>query len=95
MHAVSPSTAIRAEADCSFFVNAVDIVSGTRLWQGQVQTIVALQNISTAAQVNAGCWAAHGGSADAWRCFFANETYPYVRTPTFLSNSFHDDYQGE
>ena len=85
--AAVPGVVVKGNADCSFFLNAVDFSSSTRLWQGQVQTIVALQNISTAAQVNAACLAAN--AAEPWRCFFANETYPYVKTPIFLSNSFH------
>ena len=89
--AAAPGVVVRAEADCGFFLNAVDIVSGTRLWEDQVKVIVALQNISTPLQVNAGCAAAH--AAEPWRCFFANETYPHVTTPLFLTNSFHDTYQ--
>jgi hypothetical protein len=45
---------VRAVADCSFFMNTPNIVDGRPLWQSQVETIVVLQNISSAAQVSKG-----------------------------------------
>jgi hypothetical protein len=53
-------------------------------------TATPASSCSTAtAQVNAGCWAVYGGGVELWRCFFANETYPYIKTPVFLTQSFH------
>lgn len=40
------------------------------------------------ASVSAACVSAH--AADAWRCFFPENTIPFTRTPLFVSNSAAD-----
>jgi hypothetical protein len=45
-----------------------------------------------ATQVNAACLAAHSG-ADAWKCFFAEYTLPFITTPFFATQDLVDSWQ--
>lgn len=45
-----------------------------------------------ATQVDSGCLAAHA-AADAWKCFFAEETLPYVTSPIFATQDLTDSWQ--
>jgi len=42
------------------------------------------------ASVDASC---AGSTSEAWRCFFANESFAFMDTPTFVLNSAVDSYQ--
>ena len=56
----------------------------------QYQWVAKAQNVSGA--VNAACAAAHTGE-DAWKCFMAQYTLPFIKTPYFIVNSFYDAWQ--
>ena len=61
--------------------------AGADAWTPGVAWVYATMNAS--GSVNAACEAAHAPS-DAWRCFFAPVTLPFVATPLFVSNSLVD-----
>ena len=49
-----------------------------------------MQNVS--GSVNGACTAATP-AADRWKCFMAQYTFPHVKTPAFVVNSFYDAWQ--
>ena len=53
-------------------------------------TVANDQNVS--GSVNADCIAAYPTN-ERWKCFMAQYTLPFIKTPTFIVNSFYDAWQ--
>lgn len=90
LRAANPSISVKALADCSFFINAVDVF-GRAYYTGLYQWVAAAQNVS-GGHVNDACLAATPAS-NAWQCFMAQFTYPHITTPLFLIQSSEDAFQ--
>lgn len=86
---LSPQTApLKAIADAGYFLDAKN-------WTGQehirplYQYVFQMQNCSGG--VNQECIRANKGSE--WKCFFAQYTFPFLKTPIFQFNSMYDTWQ--
>ena len=75
--------------ECGFFMDEPH-ADGKPGYTPQYQWVAKAQNVSGA--VNAACAAAHT-SEDAWKCFMAQYTLPFIQTPYFIVNSFYDAWQ--
>jgi hypothetical protein len=83
------SVYVKAIADAGFFLDAKN-------WQGQYhirplyQYVFKMQNCSGG--VNSDCIAA-ANPGEEWMCFFAQYTFPHIKTPLFVLNSAYDTWQ--
>eukprot|EP00042_Codosiga_hollandica_P046335 m.486553 g.486553 ORF g.486553 m.486553 type:complete len:405 (+) comp57215_c0_seq16:64-1278(+) len=71
-----------------FFLNASNPI-GQYAYASKITGTYLLQNSS--AGVHQGCLAAHPHNGQL--CIMAENTYPYITTPIFISNSVYDTYQ--
>ena len=80
--------------EVGFFVDAASIWGGQHLYTEIYRRIAEFGNISTGdpVQTNEACNAFYAAE-ERWRCFFAQYTYPFIRTPTFLLQSQVDEFQ--
>jgi hypothetical protein len=90
---IPPTINFRAMSQVGFFINAVS-AQGYSSFSDIYMNIATMQN-STAGlpqQVNEGCMLTRP-PAYQWQCFFAQFTYPHIRTPIFVQNSKMDNWQ--
>lgn len=92
VHTAAPAARVRAVANDGFFVDGASIWGGAHVFTGVFEGIAALANATGGApeQGNGACLAT---TRPAWRCFLAEVLLPHVATPTFVFNSFQDEYQ--
>jgi len=64
-------------------------VGNTPVYPSEMQTIYYLGNCSYG--ISSACQQAMG--ANAWQCIFAQNVYPYIKSPIFISNSMFDSWQ--
>lgn len=95
VHDVNPSCDVRVIPEVGFFLDGEDI------WQQRIMTkvfarVANFSNVTTGSptQVNAACVAATPANL-RWQCFFAQYTLPYLTTPSFIVNSYVDEWQTE
>lgn len=88
--AISVATGGRAKTRCApdsgFFIDSL------RKCHGRLTGAYRTQ--SCAAGVHPECIAAHNVTGDGWKCFFAQWTAPFIKTPTFGLQSQYDSWQG-
>merc|ERR1711924_496586 len=58
-------------------------VEGKMVYPDEMRYSFHMQNISGPGAVNDACVAAQARKEDAWRCYFANETFPHIQTPLY------------
>ena len=104
--AVNKACVVKAAPEVGFFIDGESIWEKPRIdvevpSQRHVMTevftrIASLANITGGQpqQVNAACVAATP-AAQRWKCFSAQYTLPYIRTPFFVINSMHDEWQAQ
>ena len=106
IHAVNPAAVVKAVPEVGFFIDGESVWPKRRMdteppSQRHVMTevftrIADFANITGGApeQVNAACVAATPKEL-RWRCFSAQYTLPFIRTPIFVVNSMHDEWQSQ
>ena len=89
-----PAAHVRAVPEVGFFIDGASIWAGAHIMTAAYTRAQTFSNISAGApeQVNAACVAATP-PALRFRCFMAQYTYPFIKTPTFLLNSAVDEWQ--
>jgi hypothetical protein len=88
-----PSAFVTAMPDSGFFVDWSNSPAGSSPLHSFHTDLGSIYHSSNAS-VNQACVSAHVLSgADPTKCFFAEHTMPYVRTPTFLLQSIFDAWQ--
>ena len=92
VRAVNPAARVVAVAAEGLFGDVASIYAGRRFAAEVFARVAAMGNV-TRAGVNAACWDAHGGEAAP--CLFAAAALPFVATPTFVMNSFQDEWQAQ
>jgi hypothetical protein len=88
--AVNPATRVLGVPGAGFFMGEARPFSGSG-YLANYQWVFENQNVS--GSLNSGCMAARSATNDQWRCFIANETLPFTKTPLFISNSLTDAWQ--
>ena len=87
--ALPPRTKVVGMPDAGFFLDdPVSVASGWRagvIWAAEVQ--------NTSASANPACLEHYSRSGEAWKCFFAQYTAPFVQSPLFALQSMYDAYQ--
>lgn len=76
--------------DAGFFRMDYDTVAGAPHYTPEQQWVFEAQGV---VQMDAGCVAAHAGSNDTWRCFFAEANLPFITTPLFVTQDLVDSWQ--
>jgi len=106
VHAANPSCVVKAVPEAGFFPDAASIwpLPHTDVERPQYRHVMSevfsrlagFANITGGApdQVSAACVAATE-ERDRWRCFSAQYTLPFIRTPLFVVNSMHDQWQAQ
>ncbi|XP_071795904.1 uncharacterized protein [Asterias amurensis] len=74
--------------DGGFFLDEKNI-SNYLHYRAHMRQIFAMQLVEDS--LNRGCLFAEG--IDEWKCFFAEYTYPFIKTPLFIINSAYDYWQ--
>ena len=75
--------------ECGMFMD-VTHADGTPGYTEVYKHVAKMQNVT--GSVNAACLAATPLS-ERWKCFMAQYTFPHVKTPAFVINSFYDAWQ--
>lgn len=86
--AVSPKANVAAVPDAGFFLDYPSF-SGEYLYTPNYKNVFAMQNAS--GFVNEDCMS-HYSKDESWRCFMAQYTLPFVKTPVFVANSLMDSW---
>ncbi|XP_011405404.1 PREDICTED: pectin acetylesterase 5-like [Amphimedon queenslandica] len=86
------SVKYRVLPDAGYFIDAPN-VDGDMHIRSVYTNLFNMQNCSGG--VDQDCIAAYSGSNDAWKCFMAQYTYPYISSPTFTLHSLTDTWQLE
>jgi hypothetical protein len=80
---------VKGLGDAGWFLDALT-------WDGhtasRTEFTYAFHMWNSSAGVNDACIAAHPGQ-DAWRCIFAQYTFPHISTPTFIAEGGYDSWQ--
>ena len=94
VRAVNPAVDVRAVPEVGFFIDGASIWQGEHIMTSVFARVADYQNVTGGApeQVNAACVAATPAS-ERWKCFMAQYTLPFMRTPTFVVNSMVDEWQ--
>lgn len=99
--AVNKACVVKAAPEVGFFIDGESVWPHTDVAFRHVMTevftrIADIANVTAGApqQVNAACVAATP-AAERWRCFSAQYTLPFVRTPIMVVNSMHDEWQAQ
>lgn len=66
--------------DAGYFLDHTDVF-GQPFYTPVYQWVASFMNVTQAGSVNDGCLAAYS-AAESWRCFFAQYTLPFVKTPS-------------
>ena len=90
VRAVQPRAAVLAVAADGFFGDLASVWGGRRFAAEVFARVAGMGNVSREG-VGAACWDAHGGAAAP--CLFAAAALAHSATPTFVLNSFQDEYQ--
>ena len=79
--------------DAGFFIDAPSF-AGPTVYTPLYEAVAAMQNVT--GSVNDACVAHYASvnASDAWRCFMAQYSLPFVATPLFITNSLADAWQG-
>eukprot|EP00933_Yihiella_yeosuensis_P053242 TRINITY_DN5142_c3_g3_i1.p1 TRINITY_DN5142_c3_g3~~TRINITY_DN5142_c3_g3_i1.p1 ORF type:complete len:461 (-),score=61.49 TRINITY_DN5142_c3_g3_i1:63-1445(-) len=83
-----PSLKVKAMPECGFFMDT-PTYKGQNTWPDAWKHVAGMQNVFPS--LNKECTAAHKG--EEWRCFMAQYTAPFVKTPHFVINSVYDAFQ--
>lgn len=95
--AVSPGARVVAAPGAGFFLDVPSFGGGAGwpwgpyLYTPNYKYVAGMQNVS--GSVNAACMAAYAPGGEGWKCFMAPYTLPFLKTPTFVSNSLFDAWQ--
>ena len=94
VHAVNAGCDVRALPEVGFFLDGESIWDKRRIMTGVFASVASFSNVTGGApeQVNAAC-AAATPPARRWQCFMAQYTLPHLATPSFVVNSFVDEWQ--
>lgn len=87
---LSPTTNFKCAPGAGFFLDVYDYQDQPR-YTPIYQYVAAMQNVS--GSVNSDCAAYYSDPDDAWHCFMAPYTLPFISTPLFVSNSLYDAWQ--
>jgi hypothetical protein len=84
---------VRGLPQSGFFMDLPN-ASGVQTWTPRFRDIALMQNVTgDGPSLNAGCVAAHS-TETRWRCFMAQYSLPFVKTPLFAVQSVYDEWQG-
>lgn len=89
INAVNPQTRVVAAPGAGFFLDYPNFY-GNYNYRGNYQWVFQRGNVTQ--NVNNACIADHT-TEEAWKCFMAPYTLPYMRLPVFISNSLADAWQ--
>ena len=69
---------------------------GAYHYRGNYQWVAQAMNVTQLGAVNDGCLAFYAGQPGAplWKCYVAQYTLPFIKTPLFIDNSLADSWQG-
>jgi len=90
--AANPAIRVTGMPDAGLFLDHAT-VSGPSVYTPEIETTIALHQPLQPGSVNDACLAAHEPTGDAWRCFMAQYTLPYVVTPFFMTQDLVDTWQ--
>jgi hypothetical protein len=88
VQSVSPKANVVAVPDAGFFLDYPSF-SGEYLYTPKYQYVFAMQNAS--GFVNQDCIGQYSKD-ESWRCFMAQYTLPFIKTPVFVANSLMDSW---
>lgn len=90
--ALNASTIVKAAPEVGFFIDGASIWGGEHIMTQAFQAVAGFQNVTggNPGQVNEDC-VARTPEADRWKCFMAQYTYPFIKTPVFIINSAVDE----
>ena len=96
VRAANPAADVRAVPEVGFFIDGASIWKNQHIMTDVFARVADFQNVTGGApeNVNAACVAAMP-AAQRWRCFMAQYTLPYIRTPLYIVNSMHDEWQAQ
>lgn len=83
-----PNVTVVGLPDAGFFPTGPDVNGGPG-WLPMMQAVMAVHNISSAAQVDASCWVGTP-PASRWQCLWASYAYQHVSARVFTLNSQND-----
>lgn len=89
VNAAVPSAVVLALPDAGYFLDHNNTL-GHPTWTPLYQWVSQAQNVTPS--VDAGC-VAHYPPDEAWKCFMAQYTAPYLSTPTFFAQDLDDSWQ--
>ena len=91
IQAVNKETKVVAVPDAGFFMD-LPAISGEYLYTPIYKNVFSFQNVSFS--VNSACVTHYSSIGETWKCFMAQYTLPFIKTPLFIVNSLVDSWQG-
>lgn len=92
VRSVNPTIRIVGMPDAGFFLDHAS-VTGAQVYTPIYQYVAQMQNVTQIGAVNDDCLANYAPAGEAWKCFMAQYTLPFIKTAYFATQDLDDSWQ--